>query len=114
LENGVEVASESGKADTFNQFLSSVYTWETTDQISPSQKSPVKTLLLDIVVLEQEVLQLLKKTKRDKSPGLDGLHPRVLKCAVELAKPLATLFRKTLQEGKIPDDWWEASIYKKG
>ena len=61
---------------------------------------------------------MLKKTKIDKSPELDGIHPRVLKeCAAELAGPLATLFRKTLQEGKIPDDWREASvtpIYKKG
>ena len=29
LENGVEVTSESGKADIFNQFFSSVYTQET-------------------------------------------------------------------------------------
>jgi len=38
-------------------------------------------------------------------------------CAVDLARPLATLFQKTLQGGKIPDDWREASItpiYKKG
>jgi hypothetical protein len=67
--------------------------------------------------LEQDFFQLLKKTKIDKSPCLDGVHPRVLKeCAAELAGPLTTLFRKTIQE-KIPVDWREASvtpIYKKG
>jgi len=45
-------------------------------------------------------------TRIDRSPGLNGLHPRVLKeCAVVLTRPLATLFRKTRQEGKIQDDW---------
>jgi hypothetical protein len=116
LENGVEVTSESEKADTFNQFFSSVYTQETKDRMS-AQLILVKNQLLDIEIVQEEVLQLLKKTKIDKSPGLDGIHPRVLKeCAAELAEPLTVLFRKTLQ-GEIPADWREASvtpIYKKG
>jgi len=118
LQNGVEVISKSGKADILNQFFSSVYTQETTDNIPSPQHTTVKKQLLDIEIKEQEVFQLLNKTKIDKSPGLDGIHPRVLKeCATELAKPLTILFRNTLQEGHIPYDWREACvipIYKKG
>lgn len=42
LESGAEVTSESGKADIFNQFFSSVYTQETTNRIPTPQQSPVK------------------------------------------------------------------------
>ena len=118
MKNGREVTSESGKADIFNQFFSSVYTQETTDKIPAPRRIQVKKQLLDIEISEQDVLKLLKQTKVNKSPDLDGIHPRVLKeCAAELAALLATLFRKTLQEGKIPPDWREASItpiYKTG
>ena len=63
FENGVKVNSESGKADIVNQFFSSIYTQETTDRISTFQQTPVKKQLLDIEILEQEVLQLLKRPK---------------------------------------------------
>jgi hypothetical protein len=84
----------------------------------PAPRQTSAKQLLNIEILEQDVFQLLKTTKIDKSPGLDGKHPRVFKeCTAELAGPLTTLFRKTLQKGKIPVDWRETSvmlIYKKG
>ena len=53
-----------------------------------------------------------------KSPGPDGLHPRVLKEAADiLAEPLAVIFNKSIQEGRVPDGLKIANvtaIYKKG
>ena len=52
----------------------------------------------------KHLLNLRKKT--DKSPGPDMIHPRLLKeCAHELACNLYTLYRESLDDGNIPQDW---------
>ena len=60
----------------------------------------------------------MRKLRPDKSPGPDGMHPRVLKeCAAELVHPMTLLFRTSLMEGKLPKSWKEATvtpIFKKG
>jgi len=54
----------------------------------------------------------------DKSPGPDGMHPRVLQeMANILDIPLAMLFNKSIKDGILPEDWKCAnvsSIFKKG
>ena len=63
-------------------------------------------------------MKKLKKLNPSKSPGPDGLHPKVLKEAAEaLAEQLAVIFNKTIEEGCVPDGWKVANvtaIYKKG
>lgn len=117
-DNGKEINTENGKAETFNQFFSSVFTQEDLTQIPHPEAVELKNQLLDVAISREEVLELLKKVRTDKSPGLDGIHPRILKeCAEQLDGPLTILFRNTLQEVHIPQDWREASvtpIYKKG
>ena len=53
-----------------------------------------------------------------KAPGPDGIPSVVLRmCAAQLASPLLSLFRKTIEEGEIPQDWKNAKvvpIHKKG
>ena len=60
----------------------------------------------------------LNSLKIFKSPGPDGIHPRLLKeCAKELALPFKLLFDKTIENGHIPSKWKEAEvrpIFKKG
>ena len=66
----------------FNQFFSSVFTQEDLTQIPHPEAVELKTQLLDVAISREEVLELLKKVRTDKSPGLDGIHPRILKeCA---------------------------------
>ena len=52
------------------------------------------------------------------SPGPDGLHSHVLKsCAHTLCAPVTRLFRQSLAEGILPDEWKQAHvipILKKG
>ncbi len=72
----------------------------------------------DIDYSIEDVYKKLLNTKDDKAPGADGIHPKVLhECCRTLADPLHTLFRRSLQEDHIPDDWRVANvipIYKKG
>ena len=63
-------------------------------------------------------LKLLKLLKPHKAPGPDGIKPLILReCAEELAPALAAIFRSSLKNGVVPNDWREANvapIYKKG
>jgi len=62
-------------------------------------------------------MEILSNLKADKSPGPDKVHPSVLKeYADVLAYPLYLLFRKSLNEGSLPQDWkdgYVTPIFKK-
>ena len=64
------------------------------------------------------ITQKIKKMKDNKSPGVDGLPPKLLKEIVEqTSTPLAKLFNLSLEEGIVPSEWKEANItplFKKG
>ena len=50
--------------------------------------------------------------KENKSPGVDGISPKILKETVEqISMPLANVFNNmSLQEGIVPLEWKEAYI----
>ena len=56
--------------------------------------------------------------KVSKSPGVDGISPKILKETVEqISMPLAHVFNMSLQEGIVPLEWKEPNIihlFKKG
>ena len=61
---------------------------------------------MNMVITKEKVLEKLKGLKVDKSPGPDGLHPRVLKeIAEEIVESLVVTFQMSLESGKIPEDW---------
>ena len=50
--------------------------------------------------------------KENKSPGVDGIAPKILKETVEqICTPLAHVL--SLQEGSVPLEWKEANIIQK-
>ena len=67
--------------------------------------------LSDFSITEDKVKKLLKELHPGKAAGPDGMHPMLLSKAAEvLAIPLTILFRTSLREGKIPDDWRSAKV----
>ena len=55
-------------------------------------------------------MKKLEELKEDKSPGIDQVHPHVLReCKNEMAVPLLTIFKKSLEEGVI-HDWKLARV----
>jgi hypothetical protein len=56
-----------------------------------------------------KLVKILKVLKTDKLPVLDKMHPILLKVfSTELAISLP-IFRKSLQDKKVPDDWKKSS-----
>ncbi len=57
--------------------------------------------------------KVLNSVKISKSPGPDSIHPKVLQeTQSELLRPLTTLFKKSLNEGKLPKDWKKRKHYR--
>ena len=64
------------------------------------------------------ITKKIKKMDDNKSPGVDGIPPKLLKEIVEqISTPLAKLFNLSFEEGIVPSEWKETNIlqlFKKG
>ena len=71
-----------------------------------------------LVVTPEVVVSKINNMKENKSPGVDGLAPKILKETVDkINTPLAHVFNMSLQERTVPFEWKEANIiplFKKG
>ena len=71
----------------------------------------VENNLSNIQTTENDLLNVLKSLNVNKSPGPDGIHPKILReLCNELSYPLKVLFDKTMNEGKLPKGWKEAEV----
>ena len=105
------------KAELLNTFLSDVFTKEDLVTTPTFEQRAYREPLTDITINDDMVAAVLGRLKPNKSPGGDGLHPRVLvELKNEMATPLRMIFTRSLHEG-LPPSWKEANvtpIYKKG
>ena len=64
------------------------------------------------------VAKKIQAMNDNKSPGVDGIPPKLLMETVEqISKPLARMFNLLLKEGVVPVEWKEANLitlFKKG
>ncbi|XP_069107263.1 uncharacterized protein [Argopecten irradians] len=79
LENGVIETEDEGKSKELNKFFASVFTKEDHNIIPTPTTVNLQSELLEIHVTTEEVFKKLSKLDGSKSPGPDGLHPKVLK-----------------------------------
>ena len=116
-EDGTLTTNDQEKSEVLNKFFASVFTFEDTEDV------PVFTCdndhnIFDIFIDNPDMGSALKFLNVNKSPGPDGLHPRILsELHSELSKPLASLFNKTMIDCKLPSKWKSAEvrpIFKKG
>jgi len=67
---------------------------------------------------QKKVKELLTGLQTDKAAGPDGIPPAILlRAADQLAEPMTQLFRRTLDEGQLPNDWklvFVTPVFKKG
>ena len=71
-----------------------------------------------LIVTHKMVAKKIRDMKENKSPGVDGIPPKLLLEIVEqISIPLATVFNLSIEEGVVPLEWKEANIipvFKKG
>ena len=65
-----------------------------------------------LVITPEVVASKINNMKENKSPGVDGISPKILKETVEqISMPLAHVFNMSLQEGIVPLEWKEATLF---
>ena len=101
-------------AEELNMHFSSVFTREDTSSLPvPETKfnGSEEEKLGQLIVTPEVVASKINNMKENKSPGVDGLSPKILKETVEqISKPLAHVFNMSLQEGIVPLEWKEANM----
>ena len=112
---------ESEVVAQFNEYFTTVFTEEDTTS-SPQTNMVFQGLYADrcmeVKFTEEDVKNKLKNLREDKSMGPDRLSPRLLREIYDkISYPLYIIFKKSLREGVVPQDWKTANvtpIYKSG
>ena len=77
-----------------------------------------ESILDNITISPEEVLKKLYNLNPSKTASPDGIHCNLLYELCDfLCKPMARFFNRSLQDGKVPDQWRQANvsaIFKKG
>ena len=118
-EDGKLTTNDLEKSEVLNDFFGSVFTVEDKSDIPIfNPNKPINSFVNTVNITVDDMSNALSSLKINKSPGPDGLHPRVLKeLSKELAYPLKCIFDLTIKTGKLPDKWKVAEvrpIFKKG
>ena len=101
-------------ADELNMHFSSVFTREDTSSLPvPETKfnGSEEEKLGQLVATPEVVASKINNMKENKSPGVDGISPKILKETVEqISAPLVDVFNMSLHGGIVPLEWKEANI----
>ena len=66
---------------------------------------------MEIEINEEQISNIINALKPNKSQGPDRIHPRILKENNQcITSPLEKIFRKSLDEGILPDNWKTANV----
>ena len=108
------VQDKSLVADILNDAFTKVFTEEDKRNIPTPPRiyqGDNAGRLMEFTIYPADVEKALCKLNINKTPGPDGIHPRILKEAkIELIKPLTIIFNQTLREGKVPIEWKKANV----
>ena len=92
-EKGNTVKSNLEKCNVMNDYFSSVFTREDSNEAPSLTNTYMNNTLTSCHITEMQMSEALKNLNPNKSPGPDNIHPRLLKeIHKQIAKPLKTIF----------------------
>jgi hypothetical protein len=115
--NNQEITTRTDIANALNNQFKSVFVNDAQSE-TPNFSQRTQTRIESMLISETLVKEELMKLQTNKSCGIDGLHPAILKqCALSLAKPLSLIFKQSFDTSKLPSTWLQANVtplHKKG
>ena len=116
--DGSLTTTKKDTADVINQCLQQVFVREGQEETPQLDFQFEGEPLDDILFSIQDVYDILSNLKVSSAPGPCTFHPKIMnECAESLAPPLYSIYRDSLDTGKLPNIWKTANvspIYKKG
>jgi hypothetical protein len=105
-EHGNVITEDNETAENLNSYFSSVFTKEDVVNIPEPLLfflGENDQTLTDGVITTQKVVTMLEGLTENKTPGIDGLHPKFLKeVRYEIAAALSNIFNESLMSGIVP------------
>ena len=115
---GKLIKEDKDMADTLNTFFSTMFTREDTTNIPEPMGMVYGRNISTVKITTKKVREKILKLRPEAAAGPDKIGPGLLQELIDqIASPLATVFRKTLEDGSVPEDWKQANvtpIFKKG
>ena len=115
---GRAVSGNEAMAKIFNEYFSSVFTREDVSNVPDPEQHHRGPILTEVKVTVKKVKEKIKKLRKGAAAGPDKIGPQLLQELVDtISSPLATVMRRSLEDGTMPDDWRTANvtpIFKKG
>ena len=117
--DGTVARTDMAKAEELRSFFSSVFTVEDMQNMPDfTELVPLNLCIEDVTFTAFDIRKRLKNLNASKSPGPDGIHPRILvECAEQLCRPLSMLCNLSMDTSVLPSDWRKgniSAIFKKG
>ena len=100
-------------AEVLNEYFSSVFTTEDISllPVPVTKFEGDKSEHLGQLFVTPEMIANKIKMTNNKSPGVNGIPPKLLKeIAEQMCTPLAKVFNLSLEEGIVLSEWKEANI----
>ena len=112
------VTDSKQQAQILNEFFATVFTRSTDPLPQIASRDPNIPTLTEVPVTEKAIETAIDQIKEYSASGPDEIPSKVIKeLKMELLLPLAMLFTKSIESGKIPEEWRDADvvpIFKKG
>jgi hypothetical protein len=115
---GQVIQEPAEMAEEINRCLSDVFTREDVQNVPRPKQHATRSTLSSTLITAQKVRQQIKKLKPTGAAGPDGITSRLLQQCTDVHSPvLAAIYRKSINEGTVPDERKLANgvpIFKKG
>ena len=109
IDNNKTFITDIEMAKIFNKQFSSVFSID--DGVTPQVNNPEAPSIGNLCITSNGVRKLLEGLYPYKTSRPDGVSARLLKeCANVITDGLVLVFRTSLTEGRIPDNWRHALI----
>lgn len=104
------VVNPKDKANAYNEYFSSVFTRCNNDP--PAKEHLTGIGKIETVTMSEEcIIEEIGRIRKFAAPGPDNVTNRtMIELCNEIAKPLAILFTKSMENAMIPNDWRLSSV----
>lgn len=116
--NNITVTDDAEMATLLNNFFSSVFTREDTNNVPTMPILPCNSVLNSIRFEVSDVEKKIDNLKLTSSSGPDNISSKLLQTSTKsMATALTIIYNKSISSGCVPKSWREANvtpIFKKG